>query len=212
MKEKLTAILNSNIEEGDVGERLKKGFLLITVLISAMWIFFFIELIFPSLKYDLAIRAKSFSLTEVIGILGSWLSHDNFNHIQGNTISLFSLILFIGMFEKNSFKLILILIISSGIATWLLGSYHTLHLGASGLVYACFGYIVSACFLGKRWIYLIPISLSFLIYGTSYLSSFMDGLIPKVGISFSGHFGGLIAGIIIGLLYNGAIKNKLLKK
>lgn len=186
--------------------RIKQGTLLILCLLGAMWLFYFISEIFPIIKFSVGISPRDVSIFEIISILGSWLAHDSIEHIKGNSISLFTLIIFIAYIEKNPFKLIGVLIFVSGVSTWLLGSNNSLHIGASGLVYACFGYLISACFLGKRWIYLFPMIVLFFIFGRSYIYSFLQGLIPQEGISFSGHFGGLISGFFVGINYNDKTK------
>lgn len=173
-----------------------------------IWSVFFLNFIIPDqvLYPLLGIHPRNIDLFTPFSFIGSWLVHVNYNHILNNSISIFWLTFFIGLFEKNSFKLLFILIATSGFSTWLIGSSHSVHIGASGLIFAMFGYIISATFLGKKWIYLIPIIISFIYYGFIYFSSFIKGMIPQDGISFAGHFGGFISGLIVGAFYE--IKRK----
>lgn len=197
----MKSIKNDDIEP-EIADRIKNMSVLTFSILALMWLFFLLELLIPGLKYDLAIRSKELNITEIIGIMFSWLSHDNFEHIKSNTVGLIGLLLFVGFIEDKPFKLMIFLVLLSGVFTWLLGSANSLHIGASGLVYALFGYIFSSCLLGRKWLYAAPIIISFILYGTAYFSSFMDGLVPRDGISFSAHFGGLLSGLIIGVIYN----------
>lgn len=192
-------------ENVDIKKRVKNTLTVITLFFSLMWGFYIIDMFFPSLKYMFAIKPREFGFDELIGVLTSWLSHADINHIEGNSLVLATILPFICMIEKKPMNLMLWLIIGSGGIVWVFGSANSIHIGASGVFYACLGYVISACLLGRRWVYLIPIGLSFIYYGTAYVSSFMTGLIPKDEVSFAGHFGGLIIGVVIGVVYNGKL-------
>ena len=84
----------------------------------------------------------------------------------------------------------------AGFYTWI-SARHSYHIGASGLVYALFGFIFISGFIRK---YIPLIALSFLVaflYG-----SLVWGILPwKQGVSWEGHFWGLFVGLILAIFY-----------
>lgn len=150
----------------------------------------------------LGVHPRSFDFSDIFGVMGSWMVHGGPDHIIGNSIGLIGLLFFIGLFEKKLVSLFFGLILTSGISTWLLGAPNTIHIGASGLLFAMFGYILASAFTGRRWIYFIPIIAAFLYFGLAYYESFLNGLIVKEDVSFAGHFGGLMSGILLGVYFD----------
>lgn len=183
-----------------------KNILLVYFMIFVpMWGLFIINnLIFRETLSSLGgIHPRSTNFMDFIDIFTSWMFHSSkgihiYDHILGNSIALLGLLFIVSLIENRPFKLLMLLIFGSGVATWLLGSGHSIHIGASGLVFSLFGYVISSAIFARRWIYFIPI----FILGGEYFYSIKAGLIPQNGISFAAHFGGLIAGLIIGYLFN----------
>ena len=136
---------------------------------------------------------RTFSLTGFSGIFTSWAFHANWQHIIGNTQILLTLLFFVSLIEKNPLSMIISLIGVSGFFTWLFGAPHTMHIGASGLVFALMGYLFASIILARRWIYIVAL----FIMGADYWYCMKTGLIPQGSISFAAHFGGLVGGIVI---------------
>lgn len=189
----------------DVKLKSKEILILYAIILVPMWTLFLVNnvLMDDALNSFGGIHPRDLSFLGIIEIFTSWMFHSGGDrtmagnsilaHILGNTEVLLPLILIVGVFEKKPLLLVSFLITASGIATWLLGAPHSLHIGASGLIFAMFGYIIASIFLARRWLYLIPV----IFLGGSYLYSIESGLIPKSGISFAAHFGGLIGGICV---------------
>lgn len=172
------------------------------------------------------IHPRTFSLNSIYGVAMSWTMHSDWNHLKNNLLILIQLIIPFVIFEnkmhliKKFWQLVLI----SGFATWILGGANGVHIGASGLIFALIGYILSTgiCtvfnllrfnkitkenlkLLASNNKYetlkgLIYFGLScFAISELGYLESILNGLLPQSSdISLSAHFGGLIGGILIG--------------
>lgn len=165
-------------------------------VISAMWFSYILNNVFKiPLDSLFSIIPRSFSLHSIIGIFTSWLSHFDFNHLIGNSISLFPVLICICLFERRPNFIIGMLIFLSGLSTWLLGSSYSVHVGASGLFFASVSFIITSIVVNRRIVYLIPVILSLIFYGADYYYSLANGIIPKDGISFAAHFGGVISGI-----------------
>lgn len=180
------------------------------IIFIPMWtLFIFNNLLLSDYLSNIGgIHPRTVSILGFTEIMTSWMFHGSgdignpnshiYDHILGNSIALLGLLFIVGLIESKPIKLLAILIFGSGLATWLIGSNNTVHIGASGLIFALFGYILSSVLFGRRWVYLIPIFLM----GGEYFYSLKAGLIPQDGVSFSAHFGGFIAGIITGYLFN----------
>lgn len=192
----------------EIKAKSKDILIIYAVVLIPMWCLFLVNnvLMGDALNSLGGIHPRDLSVFGILEIFTSWMFHSGgnksmpnnsiFSHILGNTEILFPLILIVGVFEKRPLTLVFSLITASGLATWLLGSPNSLHVGASGLVFAMFGYIVASIFFARRWLYLIPV----LGLGGTYLYSIQMGLIPKAGTSFAAHFGGLIGGIVVAYL------------
>lgn len=169
--------------------------LLTSLVLGVMWVsYFFVNYIAGT--YGMGVHPRSVGLSEIFGVISSWAYHGSWNHIMANSVGLLTLLPFVGFFEKKPFKVTFLLILLSGFFTWVFGAANTNHIGASGLIFALIGYIAAAGTIGGKFRYLIPLLLS----GTSYWYSVKMGLIPQESVSFAGHFGGLIAGFILGFL------------
>ena len=137
---------------------------------------------------------------ELSGLKGIFLSpfiHGDWNHVFNNSLPL--LILGWAMFyfyRSLAPKVIFLSFILAGLYTWI-SARSAYHIGASGLVYALFGFLFISGFLRK---YIPLVALSFLVaflYG-----SLIWGILPwDKSISWEGHFWGLFIGLVLAIIY-----------
>ncbi|WP_395345133.1 rhomboid family intramembrane serine protease [Ningiella sp. W23] len=122
--------------------------------------------------------------------------HGSFSHFASNiiTLAIFSVLLF--QYGRQRFVLItILLIVITGILVWLFGRRAS-HIGASGLLYGYFGYLVIAGFLSKS----IRQLLISILVGFFYIS-LLWGVFPvQARISWESHLFGLLSGIILAYL------------
>ncbi len=194
-----------------MGNKIKNSLLAISLILIPMWVVFVINQGFVTQYFvDLfGIHPRRIGFSEFLGIMFSWLIHGDLKHIMNNSIGLFGILIFVGLFEQKYIKLLIVLVATSGFSTWVLGSSNSVHVGASGLLFALFGYILAAAFTGRKWIYFVPIIGAFSYYGFSYYGGFLNGLIVKEEVSFAAHFGGLLSGIACGIYFE---RNNNVKK
>ena len=86
----------------------------------------------------------------------------------------------------------------SGLIVWILGASNSRHVGASGIIFAYFGYILSVAFFERHWkSVLIAVVVGFFYGGMLF------GALPGADqtISWQGHLGGLISGVLIGYFH-----------
>lgn len=131
------------------------------------------------------------------GIFFSPLIHSDFNHLINNSIPLFILGSCLFYFYRSlAFRVVILSWISSGFYTWI-SARIGFHIGASGLVYSLFGFILISGFL-RRSSSLIGISfLVAFLYG-----SMVWGILPwDQQISWEGHLWGLFIGVVLAIFY-----------
>lgn len=83
-------------------------------------------------------------------------------------------------------------LLGSGLAAWLFGGSHTVHIGASGIVFGYFGFLIMRGWY-ERTFAAIAVSLGVVLF----YGSLVFGVLPlEAGISWQSHLGGFIAGIV----------------
>ena len=175
--------------------RLKQVIGLYAFVLVPMWGMFLLnESVLFGLWNIFGIVPRTLDLGSMIGVIASWTMHGNFAHLMGNTFILLQILFLFGLFENNAYRTILKLIVASGVATWVIASPLTIHIGASGLCFAMLGYMIGGAVFARRWGYL----LACIVMGAGYWLTIKQGLMPQPGVSFAAHFGGLCAGLLIG--------------
>mgnify|MGYP000609009608 FL=1 len=173
----------------------KAVLLLPLFFVLTLWLVFWYELHFQeSLSHFGVYPREIFGLK---GILFSPFLHGDIEHLANNSIALLILLPILRYFYKEQSFLVLFLgILFSGLGTWLLGRPNY-HIGASGLIYALVSFIF---FKGIFTKYYRLVALSFtivILYGGSVWYMF-----PHVqeGISWEGHLAGFSVGLVLALL------------
>ncbi|WP_113704482.1 rhomboid family intramembrane serine protease [Nonomuraea lactucae] len=128
----------------------------------------------------------------LLGIIFAPFLHDGFAHLMANSLPLLILgflaaVRGLGKFLAATALIVLI----GGIGTWFT-SPGTITVGASGLVFGYFGYVVARGLFDRRALdIVIGVGVAIAYY------SILWGLLPnQQGISWQGHLFGLIAGVI----------------
>ena len=119
--------------------------------------------------------------------------HEDFDHLLSNTIPL--LILGALILVRGVTEFVFVVFVTafvSGFGTWLFGEGNAQHIGASGVVFGFFGYLVFRIAFDRK----ITSGLIALAVAIGYGSAMAYSLIPEEGISWSGHFFGFIGGFV----------------
>lgn len=173
----------------------KAVILLPLFFVLTLWLVFRYELQFQHNLSHFGIYPR-----EVYGLKGIVFSaflHGDIEHLANNSVALLVLLPILRYFYKEqSFVVLFLGILFSGLGTWLLGrpSYH---IGASGLIYALVSFIF---FKGIFTKYYRLVALSFtivILYGGSVWYMFPN---VKEGISWEGHLAGFIVGLALALV------------
>lgn len=123
--------------------------------------------------------------------------HGSFSHFASNvfTLAVFS-VLVLQFGGKRFIQVSLGLIIITGLMVWGLGR-SSYHLGASGVIYGYFGYLVLAGFLSNR-LSLMAIS----VIVAFFYGGMIWGVLPSQPyISWESHLFGFIAGLVLAYIF-----------
>ena len=168
----------------------KRSAALMLNLTGMLWV---IELINSSLLHRLnvlGIYPRSFD--GLSGVLLWPFLHGDIQHLLVNTMPFFLLGWLVGLRGAAAlFRVSLIIIVFAGICVWLFGR-SSYHIGASGLVFGYFGYLVTRGLIEQSLKALFIASLVLFYYG-----GLIVGVLPSgSGISWETHLFGLVAGVI----------------
>ncbi len=162
--------------------------------VISIWSVYWLELIFVTNFNVYGIFPRNW--VGLRGVVFSPFIHGSLEHLYNNTIPLAILMASLFYFYKNVASRVLIYgILLSGLVTWIIGrpSYH---IGASGLIYVLASFIFFKGVLTKYY-RLIALSLMVVfVYG-----SLLWYIFPiKDGISWEGHLGGFLTGMLLAVL------------
>lgn len=133
------------------------------------------------------------------GVPLSPLLHGSIGHASVNTVPLLVLgglvsLYGVGVFLRSS----LVIVLLGGAAIWLFGR-SSVHVGASGLIFGYFGFLVARGWYERKLVSILVAVLTVLLYG-----GIVWGILPSAGrVSWEGHLFGLLAGIAAARLETG---------
>jgi len=131
-------------------------------------------------------------LAAISGVLTWVLLHGDVTHVLVNTTPLFFMGFFVALRgPRLFFKITFTVWILAGICVWSMAR-PAVHIGASGLVFGYFGFIVAVAVTERNIVDLGVASLTIFYYG-----GLLFGILPAEGfVSWESHLFGLIAGVL----------------
>jgi membrane associated rhomboid family serine protease len=165
-------------------------FLWLAVLLGVIWAVEVVNLITGyALNGWLGLRPRSFGGLD--GVLFMPLLHGSLSHAAANTVPLAILgVLMVATAQRVVLFASVVIVVLGGLGVWLFGST-AIHVGASGLIFGWFGFLVARGVLEKRAIPLLVAAGVAMFYGTM-----MWGVLPgQPGVSWESHLFGGAAGI-----------------
>ena len=93
--------------------------------------------------------------------------------------------------RMNDFIIVtMVTVLISGLGTWLIGPTNSVHLGASGLIFGYFGFLLLRSYFDRSFSSIALALLVFFLYG-----GLIWGVLPfEAGISWQGHLFGFAGG------------------
>ncbi|WP_299537890.1 rhomboid family intramembrane serine protease [uncultured Streptomyces sp.] len=129
---------------------------------------------------------------ELRDIVPSAFLHSGWDHVASNSVPLLVLGFIAALGGTGRFVAVVVtIVLSSGIGVWLTSPPNSVTLGASGVVFGLFGYLLVRGFVDRR---LLDVVVGVVI--TAVYGSILWGVLPTdSGISWQGHLFGLIGGV-----------------
>ncbi|NET32309.1 MAG: rhomboid family intramembrane serine protease [Cyanothece sp. SIO1E1] len=181
----------SKQETGAIARELKSHFFILGGFAALLWGLEIVDLLLGGALNRFGIRPRS--LDGLWGILWAPLLHGNFGHLMANTVPLLVLGWFVMLRETTDFFVVtLITMVVGGLGTWLLGHPNSIHIGASGLVFGYFGFLLLRGYFERSIVSMIFSAVVMFLYG-----GLLWGVLPsQPGISWEGHLFGFLGGIL----------------
>lgn len=167
-----------------------RPYLIVAIFVAVMWLVEIIDLI-PGTDLDRwGIRPRE--LVGLVGVVTAPFLHNGLAHLVSNTIPfliLGGLIAASGV--AQFFRVTVIVALTAGLGTWLVGQPNSYHIGASGLVFGYLTYLLARGLFERKLTYLaVGLGVLFLYGGVLW------GLVPRPGISWQGHLFGALGGVL----------------
>lgn len=173
------------------GSDWQSGLIVVGVMAAIMWI---VE-IFDQISGDDLDRygIQPRDVDSLPGIVAAPFLHAGFDHLIGNTIPFLILGAIIALGGATRVLLTTaIIILVAGVGTWLIGPTHSVHVGASGVVFGYAGYVIARGVFSRSLLELAIGALVVVLYSSTLLSA----LVPTQGISWQSHLFGGIGGVL----------------
>lgn len=165
--------------------------MLLVCLLGAMWVVEILDEVVLSdrLEGD-GIHPRQ--LGGLPGILWAPFLHGGFGHLIANSVPFLVLgSLVVAHGRRRWIEVTIVVVLVGGLATWLLGRTAN-HIGASGLVFGYFGYLVVSAPVRRSVTAVVTAIVAVVIYG-----GLVAGFVPRAGVSWEGHtFGALAGGVV----------------
>ncbi|WP_420630989.1 rhomboid family intramembrane serine protease [Candidatus Leptofilum sp.] len=175
----------------DLWQQLKTPLSIVGGFVLLLWIIEGVDqLIFGGSLDGFGVRPRT--LDGLWGVLWAPFLHGGFRHLIANTGPLLILgsIVMLSRRLRDFFLITFIVTLIGGLGAWLIGPQLSVHLGASGLIFGYFGFLLLAAYFERscRAIFIALVVL--LLY-----SGIIWGVLPQGGgISWQTHLFGFIGG------------------
>ncbi len=183
----------------DLWFQLKRPLALVGGFVLLLWLIEVIDqLLFGESLDNFGVHPRS--LVGLWGILWAPFLHRGFQHLIANTgpILILGSIILLSRPVRNFFTVTIIVVLVGGLGTWLIGPTNSVHLGASGLIFGYFGFLLLSAYF-ERSCRSIAIALVVLLL----YSGIIWGVLPQGnGISWQSHLFGFVGGWIAAYTLN----------
>lgn len=182
----------SVIKSRHIGGGFKLGAVLLGGALLAMWLLEVADL----LLFGGALDAYGISPRSVDGLDGVVLApllHSGLAHLANNSVPFVVLGLLVFLNGLRNFAVTIVLsVLISGLGVWLVGAPNTVHVGASGVIFGFFGYLLLRGFFIRSAGAILLSVLLVVLYGGA-----LWGLLPlQTGVSWTAHLFGFLGGTL----------------
>ncbi len=174
------------------GQRLKSQAIILGGFVAVFWILELIDwIVLDGWLDNLGVRPRT--LAGLPGILVMPFLHNGFGHVLANTVP-FVILGWLVMLRRTAdfFIVTAITMLVSGLGVWLFGGSSAPHVGASGLIFGYFGFLLLRAYFERTLRAIVLAVLVFIFYG-----GLIWGILPfQSGVSWQGHLFGFLGGVL----------------
>lgn len=184
------------------GRTLRGQLLIIGSFVLIIWLVEFADwLIFDGGLDAYGVRPRTIS--GLRGIFFMPFLHRGFGHLLANTIPIIILgWLVMVRRTRDIFVVAMVTILVGGLGVWLFGASNSVHVGASGLIFGFFGFLLARAYYERSRSAIALALVVFVLYG-----GIIWGVLPgQTGISWLGHLFGFVGGVVAAYLMSGRRK------
>jgi membrane associated rhomboid family serine protease len=172
--------------------RVRRQLTLLGLIVLAMWTLELVDALLLRQRLNgLGVRPRE--LVGLWGILFMPLLHGGIAHLAANTLPFLVLGWLVIMRRTGDFLVVTgLVMIVSGLGVWLFGAARTVSIGASGLVFGYFGFLVLRGYFERSLFAILVAVVVLLVYGGMFL-----GVLPQgASISWEAHLFGFVGGAL----------------
>jgi len=167
------------------------GMKLVLVLAAVMWVSEIVDTIADHRLDQYGVQPRDGD--GLVGIVAAPFLHDGFGHLAGNTVPFLALGFGIALGGLVRVAVVTAVVaFVSGLGTWITGPDHSIHLGASGVVFGYGTYLIGRGLFERNLMHLAVAA----VVAVGYGGVLLGGLLPEDGVSWQGHLFGAIGGVI----------------
>lgn len=185
---------------------LQKRFTALAVFIFGLWLIQALNWV-TGYSLNSAFGLVPRQLRGLDGVVGMPFLHVSFSHLSANTVPLLLMGSLLAVTATRGLLAINAVIVGLGGAlVWVFGS-SAIHVGASGLVFGWFGFLISRGFVDRSTVTLGAAILVGLIYW-----SIIWGVLPgQLGVSWEAHLFGAFAGAVAALVIRSHVHSPIIR-
>ncbi len=161
------------------------------ICVALLWGVYLLNLILPFDLRNYGVRPRSIS--GLPGLLFAPFLHTGAGHLISNSLALAPLLFFsLAYSRKLTLEAVIFIALIGGGGVWLFGKSHTVHIGASGVIFGLIGYLMAVGLFRRELLALLVSIVVASYYGWALFSLFA----VSPGLSWTGHFFGFAAGVL----------------
>lgn len=164
--------------------------------VALCWLVLGVDAIAPGSFAELGVRPRQ--LEGLRGVLFAPFLHGNAAHLASNSVPLLALGALVLIADAKRFVAVTAcVVVSSGLAAWLLGPSQSVHIGASGVVFGYLGFLLFHGWFTRR----VGMMLLSIVVAAVW-GGLVFGVLPGTpGISWQSHAGGFAGGVAAARLF-----------
>lgn len=180
---------NENLQE--IGEHLRLHVMILGGFVVAIWLLEAVDWAVGGRLDQFGIIPRQ--LIGLRGIIAAPMLHGSFTHVTANTVPFVVLGWFVILRGVKAFAVVTAFaLVIGGLGTWLIAPATSIHIGASGLIFGFFGYLLFRGYFERSWQSIALAAVVLVLYGGMLL-----GLLPTaVQVSWQMHLFGFIGGAL----------------